>query len=109
MPPDVRGPGAPRGRFEVPEHEGGTFARGVRAVRRYLVTPAARALESGRQAQEAVAMQATVTDVMTANVVAVRKDTPSGSHRAARHVEGAAAVRDRLSCPPPARGTWPGV
>jgi len=38
-----------------------------------------------------------------------RKDTPSGPHRAARHVEGAVAVRDRLSCPPPARGIWPGV
>jgi hypothetical protein len=59
--------------------------------------------------REAVAMQATVTDVMTANVVAVRKDTPSGPHRAARHIEGVMAVRDRLSYPPPARGTWPGI
>jgi len=54
-------------------------------------------------------MQATVTHVMTASVVAVRKDTPSGPHRAARHIDGAVAVRDRLSYPPPARGTWPGV
>jgi hypothetical protein len=33
----------------VPEHKGGTFALGAGAVRRYLVTPAAGALESGRQ------------------------------------------------------------
>ena len=38
-------------------------------------------------------MQATVTDVMTTNVVTVRKDTPSGPHRAAPHIEGVVAVR----------------
>ena len=48
-------------------------------------------------------MQAAVTDVMTANAAAVRKDTPSRPHRAARHIEGVVAVRGRLSCPPPAR------
>jgi hypothetical protein len=53
-------------------------------------------------------MQATVTDVMTTNVAAVRKDMPSGPHRAARHIEGVVAVRDRLRYPPPARGIWPG-
>ncbi len=54
-------------------------------------------------------MQATVTDVMATNVVAVRKDTSSGPYRAARHIEGVGAVRYRLSYPPPARGIWPGV
>jgi hypothetical protein len=33
----------------MPEHEGGTFALGAGVVRRYLGTPAARVLESGRQ------------------------------------------------------------
>jgi hypothetical protein len=54
-------------------------------------------------------MQATMPDVMTTNVVAVRKDTPSGPHRAARHIEGIVPVRDRLSYPPSARAIWPGV
>jgi len=52
-------------------------------------------------------MQATVTDVITANVVAVRKGTPSGPHPAGRHTEGVMAVRGWLSCPSLARGTWP--
>ena len=104
--------GRPAGRmpsadaYAVPEHEGGTFALGVRAVRRYLMTPAARAMESGRQAQEAVAMEATVTDVMTTNVVAVRKGTP--------FTDMAATLRDcRVNAFPVldehACGIWPDV
>ena len=72
----------------------------ARAVRRYLVTPAVAGMESGRQAQEAVATHATVRGLMTTNVVVVRKDAP--------FTDMAAALRDcRSTRPRHPRGIWP--